>query len=218
MPRTGGLAESSPLACAVTDENTTEAMARPKMYFADRSHLVGEKFGFDKVRLNSLAGFKNVVAQKKLVASTSLDSIDLLELNLTTFDVIKKIAVRSRDDLSKTPIIKELIALKDHPWFSCLQNLDAEDESMGNGEKALDPGIGRSDDDMNSDTDGWKCTQCEEVNDEADDSCFLCAADRPSDNNNMSTLLLHAVCVQNRLQSLLFLFFLCFIVLRIKAS
>ena len=197
------LAESSPLACAVTDENTTEAIARPKMYFADRSHLVGEKFGFDKVRLNSLAGFKNVVAQKKLVASTSLDSIDLLELNLTTFDVIKKIAVRSRDDLSKTPIIKELITLKDHPWFSCLQGLDAEDESMGNGEQAIDPGIGRSQD-MNSDSDGWKCTQCEEVNDEADDSCFLCAADRPSDNNNMSTLLLHAVCVQNELQSLLF--------------
>ena len=69
---------SSPLACAVVDENTTEAMARPKMYFADRSHLVGEKFGFDKVRLNSLAGFKNVVARKNLlpllvwIASTCL--------------------------------------------------------------------------------------------------------------------------------------------------
>ena len=69
----------------MTDENTTEAIARPNV-LADRSHLVSEKFGFDKVRLNSLAGFKNVVAQKKLVASSSLDSIDVLELNLTTFD------------------------------------------------------------------------------------------------------------------------------------
>ena len=87
---------------------------------------------------------------------------------------------------------------------------------MGNGEQALDPGIGRSDD-MNSDSDGWKCTQCEKVNDEADDSYFLCAADRPSDNNNMSTLLLHAVCVE-RAPVPAILFFLCFIVLRIKAS
>ena len=198
------LAESSPLAFTVTDENATQAIARPKMYYADRSHLVSEKFGFDKVRLNSLAGFKNVVAQKKLVASSSLDGIDLLELNLTTFDVIKKIAVRSRDDLSQTPILKEIIVLKDHPWFSSLQGLDAKGESKENVEQTPANADKGASGDTNIDSDGWACPQCEEVNDEADDSCFLCAADRPSDDNDMSTLLLHAVCIQNELQSLLF--------------
>ena len=94
------------------------------------------------------------------------------------------------------------MALKDHPWFSCLQGLDAEDEIKGNGVQAIDDsGVGRSQD-IDSDSEGWKCTQCEEVNDEQM-IVALCAADCPSDNNSMSTLLLHAVCTE-QLQSLLF--------------
>ena len=57
------LAKTSPLSNIISD-SIAQRIAMPKNYFSDRSHLVSENFGFDEVRLNSLTGFKSVLAQK----------------------------------------------------------------------------------------------------------------------------------------------------------
>jgi hypothetical protein len=205
------LAKASPLSNIISD-SIAQKIAMPKNYFSDRSHLVSENFGFDEVRLNSLTGFKSVLAQKNWGAIGVNNDIDLLELSLASFDIIKKIAIQANDDLRETALFAELLSLKDHPWFACLQGLDAENnnssndsglKTSNNNESVPDTTeVGGNDDD--GDSGGWTCLQCEEENEEDDTCCFLCAADRPSTDNDMSTLLLHAVCVQNELQSLLF--------------
>jgi hypothetical protein len=83
------LAKASPLSNIISD-SIAQKIAMPKNYFSDRSHLVSENFGFDEVRLNSLTGFKSVLAQKNWGAIGVNNDIDLLELSLASFDIIKK--------------------------------------------------------------------------------------------------------------------------------
>ncbi len=78
------LAKASPLSNIISD-SIAQKIAMPKNYFSDRSHLVSENFGFDEVRLNSLTGFKSVLAQKNWGAIGVNNDIDLLELSLASY-------------------------------------------------------------------------------------------------------------------------------------
>ena len=189
---------ASPLNRFVTDQILSKIAVLDEFH-ADRSHLVGEEYGLDEVRLHNLLGFKAALGVRK---STTVDptgpsfEIDTL-VNLTAGSkkIIRAVFAQARTNRDEAALCSELLELSTHPWFACLHSPgdgDGLQENLGDevGEEVPEG--------------GWLCDECGSGNGPEEETCMLCCEDRPSSENAVSILLEHGSRVQNELQTLLF--------------